>query len=403
MHGPDIDDSSLPDLEAAPAPRGSWLASGTIKVVLAVVVLAVFVGLGALLVQWWTIGRFVQTTNDAFLQADQVVVAPKVAGYVEQVLVADNQEVRAGQPLVQIDVRDAQARLDQATAQVSQGQASILQAEAQIRQQEAEIAQAQALRDGSRSSVNFATREVDRYGPLAQNGAETAERLDQLRQNRDQAKAQAAAAAARLLAAQRQIDSLRAQIQVAQAQTEQAGAQARQAQNSVDDAVVRASIDGRVGDRTVRAGQYVQTGARLMTLVPVQSIYLIANFKETQLARMRAGQPVEIKVDALNGQKLKGVVDSFSPGTAAQFALIPPNNATGNFTKIVQRVPVRIRVDGPASVRAMLLPGLSVDLSVDTRNLDTPVGQAGLSADPSADARNIDTPVGQAGLRGLVG
>ncbi len=175
-----------------------------------------------------------------------------------------------------------------------------------------------------------------------------------------------------MLAARRQIDTLRAQIGVAKAQIEQAAAQVRQAHTDVEGSVVRASIAGRIGDRSVRPGQYVQPGTRMMTVVPVQAIYLTANFKETQIGRMRPGQPVEIKVDALGSRKLNGVVDSFSPGTGAQFALIPPSNATGNFTKIVQRVPVRIRVIAPAGAGAVLLPGLSVEASVDTKELQPP-------------------------------
>ncbi len=333
------------------------------------VVLAILIGLAGLLLHWWTVGRFVQTTNDAFLQADQVTVASKLAGYVEAVLVRDNQDVRADQPLVRIDVRDVQARLDQANAQVAQGAAAIGQAQAQIALQDAQIVQAQAQLAAARASLAFASGEVDRYGPLVQVGAETRERLEQLRNNRDQASAQTQAAAAQVLAGQRQIGALRTHVQVAEAQSQQALAQARQARHAVDDAVIRASLDGRIGDRSVRAGQFVQPGTRLMTVVPVQSIYLVANFKETQLGRMRRGQPVEIRVDALAGQRLRGVIESFSPGTAAQFALLPANNATGNFTKIVQRVPVRIRVDAPANLRTRLLPGLSAEVSVDTRHL----------------------------------
>jgi membrane fusion protein (multidrug efflux system) len=130
--------------------------------------------------------------------------------------------------------------------------------------------------------------------------------------------------------------------------------------------LVRASIDGNVGDKTVRVGQFVQPGTAMMTVVPVQNIYLVANFKETQRSRMRAGQPATIKVDALGGKPLRGVVESFSPGTGAQFALFPPNNATGNFTKVVQRIPTRIRIDAGPEARKVLAPGLSATVSVDT-------------------------------------
>jgi membrane fusion protein (multidrug efflux system) len=370
VDSPASPDPIVPDGEDTPADRPSILLNKTVRAAIGAVTLVVAIGLGLLAFNCWTAGRFIQTTNDAFLQADQVTVAPKVAGYVEAVLVADNEDVAAGQALVRIDPRDPQAKLDQAQAQVDQGRAAIAEATAQISQQGSAIAQARAQLEGSKQAAAFAAREVDRYGPLAQSGAETTERLDQLRQNRDQADAQAAAAVAQVQTAQRQIATLRAQIGVTRAQMEQAAAQVRQAHIDVEGSVVRASIAGRIGDRSVRPGQYVQPGGHLMTVVPVQAIYLNANFKETQIGRMRPGQPVEIKVDALGDQKLKGVIDSFAPGTGAQFALIPPSNATGNFTKIVQRVPVRIRVIAPTSVRAVLLPGLSVDASVDTRNLN---------------------------------
>jgi membrane fusion protein (multidrug efflux system) len=374
---PDPGPAQEPAQESAQRP--SPLRSKRVQFGLAAGSVLVLAGLGAGLTQWWTVGRFLQSTNDAYLQADQVSVAPRVAGFVEQVLVADNQEVAAGQPLVRIDPRDHQARLDQALAQIDQGRAAIRQAQAQIRGQAAQIAQAKAQLGGAKAAADFARTQVDRYGPLARSGAETSEHLDQLRQNQDQAAAQASAASAQVLAAERQIDTLRAQIGVSEAQVEQAEAEARQARVDADAAVVRASIAGRVGDRSVRPGQYVQPGTRLMSVVPVQDLYLTANFKETQIGRMRPGQPAAIKVDALGGRRLKGVVDSFAPGTGAQFALIPPNNATGNFTKIVQRVPVRIRIDAPADVRPVLAPGLSVTVSVDTHGPGAPSRQASLN------------------------
>jgi membrane fusion protein (multidrug efflux system) len=367
-----LGDTTAPLGEEGPAERPVPARSRTLTAGLGLLAVMVVVGMSAWAFNWWTVGRFVQTTNDAFLQADQVTVAPKVAGYVEQVLVADNEDVAAGQVLVRIDPRDPAARLDQARAQFDQGKAAITEARAQIEQQRAIIAQAQATLKGSRASAAFAAQQVGRYAPLVVIGAETAERLDQLRQNRDQADAQYAGGAAQVLAARRQIETLQAQIGVTQAQLEQAAALVRQAGDDVEGSTVRASIAGRVGDRSVRPGQYIQPGTRMMTVAPLQSIYLVANFKETQIGRMRPGQPVEIKVDAFAGQKLEGVVDSFAPGTGAQFALIPPSNATGNYTKIVQRVPVRIRVVAPASLRAVLLPGLSVEAAVDTRALNPP-------------------------------
>jgi len=317
-------------------------------------------------VQYWTRGRFVESTNDAYIQADQVTVATRVSGFVDQVLVQDNQSVQAGQLLVRVDDRDPRAKMEQAMAQVDQGRASVVQAEAQISQQNAQIAQSEAQLAGAETQAKFAKREAARYAPLAAAGAETAEKYDQMRQNGDQADATMAQDRAAVLAAKRQIDTLKAQILAANAQIEQAQAQVRQAKVDLDATLVRASIDGRIGDKTVRVGQYVQPGTAMMTVVPVRNIYLVANFKETQLSRMRAGQSATIKVDALGGKALHGVVESFSPGTGAQFALFPPNNATGNFTKIVQRIPTRIRIDADAEARKVLAPGLSATVSVDT-------------------------------------
>jgi len=319
------------------------------------------------LFNYWTVGRFIQSTNDAYLKADQVVIAPKVQGYVTRVLAVDNEDVRAGQPLVVIDTRSYQASLAQAEAGVEGRRADIAAAQAQLDQQRAAVVQAQARLAGARTGAAFAAREVERYAPLVASGADTAERLAQLASTRDQARQTELAEAAALTSAQRQIATLQAQIGQAKAQLAGARASADQVQLNLDDTVVTSPIAGRVGDKTVRAGQLVAPGARMMSVVPVSSLYVTANFKETQIGRMRPGQPVKIKVDALPGHEVKGVVDSFSPGTGAQFALLPPENATGNFTKIVQRVPVRIRLVADAEARKVLLPGLSATVKVDTR------------------------------------
>ena len=351
--------------------RGSAKAParpGPMRAVLLVGAAVLAVGAGVGLVNWWTVGRFMQSTNDAYLRADQVVVAPKVQGYVTQVLVSDNQQVAPGQPLVRIDPRSYQAGAEQAQATIDARQADVAAAQAQLAQQQSVIAQARAQLASARSGAAFASGEVERYRPLAASGADTPEKLQQLINSRDQAQQTAAANAAALTGAEHQVETLKAQIGQAGAQLEAARANARQVGLSLQDTVLSSAIAGRVGDKTVQLGQYVTAGARLMTIVPTGSIYLVANFKETQLGRMRPGQPVTIKVDALGGKTLKGVVDSFAPGTGAQFALLPPENATGNFTKIVQRVPVRIRVQATPDVQAVLLPGLSATAKVDTRS-----------------------------------
>jgi membrane fusion protein (multidrug efflux system) len=239
--------------------------------------------------------------------------------------------------------------------------------QAELAQQQASIGEARAQLDGAVSNEAHALAQVKRYEPLAVTGAETDERVADLRNTARQASATRAADAAALQVAERQVANLQAQIAQAHAQLDAAIAAAQQSQLDAQDTVLRSTIAGRVGDRSVRVGQYVQPGTRLMTIVPVQDVYLTANFKETQIGLMRVGQPATIHVDALPGADLHGTVDSFSPGTGSQFALLPAQNATGNFTKIVQRVPVKIRIAAGPETRKVLLPGLSVNVDVDTR------------------------------------
>jgi len=346
--------------------KPSPLKNPKVRMGLAVAGLVVLVAGTVWFVHYWRHGRFVQKTNDAYLQADQVAISSKVPGYVEEVYVTDNQTVAVGDPLVRIDARDTRARAEQAKAQVDQGLASIAQVDAQLAQQQSQVALADAQLQGSIQTLKHAQEEVDRYTPLVAQGAHTVEQLDRLRETRDQAASQVAAGRAQRENAVRQGGTLRAQQAVAAAQVEQARAQLRQTEADLGSTVVRSSIAGRVGDRTVRVGQYVQSATRLMSLVPVDQLYLVANFKETQIGLMRVGQPADIHIDALPDSVLHGEVESFSPGTGAQFALLPPQNATGNFTKVVQRVPVRIRVDSGTEARRVLLAGLSATVEVDT-------------------------------------
>jgi membrane fusion protein (multidrug efflux system) len=345
------------------APRRSskraWLIS---------VLIVALLGAIAWFAHWWTVGRFIESTDDAYLQADSVTVAPKVSGYVTKVYVRDNQAVSAGAPLVRLDTRQYEASLAQAQATVDARAADLARALADSKQQQAGVAQALAQEQVARVAAQHAQDDVSRYAPLVRTGAETSERLASLVSTRDQARATLAANAAAVRSAQTQVEATTAQIAQAKAQLEAARASLRQAQLDMNDTTLDSPIAGRIGDRSVRVGQYVQPGTRLLTVVPVQSVYLQANFKETQIGHMRPGQPATLHVDALRGLDLHGVVDSFAPGTGSEFALLPPENATGNFTKIVQRVPVRIRVDAGPNTRALLLPGLSVTVDIDTRS-----------------------------------
>jgi membrane fusion protein (multidrug efflux system) len=312
-------------------------------------------------------GQYREETNDAQVAADTLAIAPKVSGYVAQVFVQDNQDVKAGAPLVRLDSRDYQARAGQAAAQVALAKAMRANGEAAIEEQRAAIEQARASLGGAQAKARYDADQVRRYTPLVASGAEQAQQLAQLRSMAEQSAAQVAAQSAGVEALQRRLATLNAQIAQADAQGLGGKAQLDAASGDVEATTLRAAVSGRVGDKNVTIGQFVTAGTRLMSLVPLQSIYIVANFKETQVGRMRPGQPVAIKVDALEGRSITGRVESMAPGTGASFSLIAPSNATGNFTKIVQRVPVRIRIEADAATRALLVPGLSVTATVDTK------------------------------------
>ncbi|MCU6452602.1 HlyD family secretion protein [Sphingomonas sp. A2-49] len=348
--------------------RTSPLRNPRVRIVLFVVLALAVIGGVLWYVRYQSVGKFMQGTDDAYIQADAVTISPKVSGYVDAVFVADNQRVKAGDPLLRIDARDYRAQAAQVEAQIDVARANAQGVRAQIREQDAAVMKARSDLAAARSDAAFAHAEVVRYRPLAASGAETREKLSQLQNQARQADAQVAAADAALTSATRRIGTLQAQVQQAQAQGEASRAQLQAANVNVGATILRASIDGRVGDKTVRIGQFVQAGTRLMSVVPVEQIYVTANFKETQLGLMRVGQPVTLEADALPGVEIHGHVESVSPGTGAQFSLLPPQNATGNFTKIVQRVPVRIALDAGAETRKLLVPGMSVDVTVDTRS-----------------------------------
>ena len=353
------------DNKAAPAAPAGPQRSPRVRLLLGFTA-AVLLLLGAVAgVRWLVHGRFVESTNDAYLRADVVTVAPRVAGYVEAIYVADNQKVTAGQALLRIDRRNYAAALSQQVATVDARLADINAVQSQINQQEATVAQYRAQLAGAQANARYARGEAERYKALRDQGVETDEHYAQAVNQRNQTEAAERAAEASVRVAQRQVATLRSQLTQMSAQLEAARAAKDAAALNVDDTLVRASVTGRIGNDTARLGQYVEPGTRLMSIVPIQDIYLVANFKETQLRRMRVGQPATVRVDAL-GRDIPGRVESFAPGTGAEFALLPPENATGNFIKIVQRVPVRVHLLAPKDVAERLLPGLSVTVSIDT-------------------------------------
>ena len=372
MTAPDmtaIDSSETVEPSAAPTRERAGIGPRLTRIVmltlLAVVALAA-IGYG---VRWLLVTRFMETTNDAYLKADAMVVAPRVSGYVTEVPVAANQDVEPGRVLVRIDDGPYQAQLARAQAQADSVTAEIKRLQAQIAQEKSVRDQAQAASAVAAVMAGYAERDSDRFGKLAKGGSVSQQQVDQARTLSEQRRAELTNAQAAVASASRAIDVLAAQVGEAESALQAARAGVTAAQLDLDATVVRSRIKGRIGDKTVSLGQFVGAGTRLMSVMPLQDIYLEANYKETQIGRLRVGQPVEIRVDALAGEVVPGRVDSLSPGTGAQFALLPPENATGNFTKIVQRVPVRIRIDADPKIRAALLPGLSVTVTVDTRNL----------------------------------
>ncbi|MCW6512883.1 HlyD family secretion protein [Lichenifustis flavocetrariae] len=386
-------DTTSPQLAAAPAiVRAAEPAPPKRrrkgKLILAALLLAGLGGGGHYGWHWWSIGRFEETTDNAYLQADKVTVAPKVAGFVANVFVADNQPVRTGDVLAAIDDRDyriaiaeAQADLEKANAQLDGYRAAVVQQQAQVESAKADVTNAEA-------GLTFADQEAKRYGDLLASGAGTSQRAQQTQSDLLQRTATLAKNRAALDAAQKQVTTYGALAKSALAAI--AGAQAKldEANLNLSYTTIRAPIDGVVGDRSLRVGQLVQAGTGLLTVVPTgRDIYLLANFKETQIGDMAQGQPVAFTVDAFGSHVFHGRVESFSPGTGAQFALLPPENATGNFTKVVQRVPVKISVaDDPLLAR--LRPGLSVEATVETRS-DAPRSEGSTRigmAEPSGQA-----------------
>jgi membrane fusion protein, multidrug efflux system len=351
--------------QAAPPPRppgvnprvrtGLFVAGG--------VILAVGLAYG---IYWLVHGRYIVSTDDAYLRADAVTVAPRVSGYIDEIYVKENQHVAAGQPLLHIDKRNYQDTVSQETASVAAREADVSAADSQIRKQREVIAQSREEFSSARAKAQFSRGQAARYQALHDEGADTEEKSAEAQSQSRQDDAAEAAASASLKAAESQLDILASQRAQALAQLESAKASVSTARQNLDDTLLRASIDGTVGDDSARIGQYVQPGTRLMSLVPVRSVYLVANFKETQLKDMRIGQKAMVEVDAVGGARIDAEVESFAPGTGSQFALLPPENATGNFIKIVQRVPVRLRLMPPEDLAERLIPGLSATVRVNT-------------------------------------
>jgi membrane fusion protein (multidrug efflux system) len=340
--------------------QNRWLliiAAGTIAVI------AILIWL----VEYLLVGQFYVSTDDAYIAADTAIMAPKVGGYVTQVRVNENQFVKAGQVLAVIDPRDYQAALHGANADIAAAQASIASDQAQLLLQQAKIQAAQAIVQADQARAEFAAQDRKRYEAASASGASTEQLTSQASTQLSTAHATVDADKANLQGAQRQVQVLDAAAAQSQASLQQAQAKAEQSSLDLSHTEIVAPFDGMIGDKTVQVGDYLQPGTEIMAVVPLDQVYVLANFKETPITNLRPGQPVTVGVDGYPDLHVTGTLNSVSPASGQEFALLPPDNATGNFTKIVQRVPVKILLNLNNDLIGKLRPGMSVEPSIDTR------------------------------------
>jgi membrane fusion protein (multidrug efflux system) len=349
------------------------------KVLLTGAAVAVLAGASWYGWDYWTVGQYLVSTDDAYVKADSTTIAPKVSGYLQEVLVRDNERVKTGQVLARIDNRDYRVALDQARADVGAAKAQIASKQAQLEVQQAVIDAAKATIVVDQANLTFAAQDSKRYTELAATGSGSVQNAQQAQARIAAANATLARDTANLASASKQVDLLNAEIVQTKAAAAHAEAVADQAGLNLGYTTIVAPIDGVVGNRTLRLGQYVQAGTQLMSVVPVEGAYVVANYKETQLTDVREGQAVDITVDTFPGQIVHGHVDSIAPASGQEFALLPPDNATGNFTKVVQRIPVRIALDINNQSPLELRPGMSVIPSIETHS----TGPARLAAVPT--------------------
>jgi membrane fusion protein, multidrug efflux system len=380
--------ASTPSAAATPAAPSSRRAIGraTLK---GAVLTAVVLGVAAYGAHWWTAGRFHEETDDAYVGGDVTVIGAKVTGYITELPVADNQFVHAGDLLARIDSRDYQAALHRAIGAVEAQDAAVANLAAAAALQQAVIAKARAGIDAASAEEQRARDDFARYRDLVGRSAVSVESSQRAEASFKTAQAGSARARAEQQAAERQLDVIATQKRQAQAARDQARAERDIAQLNLGYTELRAPRDGYVGNRKARLGTYVGVGTPLLSVVPAQGLWVDANFKEDQLARMTTGQPVSIRADAWPGVVLHGTLGSLAPATGSQFSVLPAENATGNFTKIVQRVPVRIQLDPADDRLGRLRPGLSVVVEVDTNHTGAGTKDADRNADPNAD-RNAD-------------
>jgi membrane fusion protein (multidrug efflux system) len=316
---------------------------------------------------WWQTGRYIETTDNAYIRGDITPISTKVAGYVESVLVADNQIVRAGEPLVRIQDMEFKVRMERGRNNLLERQAALLGVEGKRNQQSSKIALAKAQLVVAEVNLQRDTEVYRKFDKLFAEEVISWFEYNEALTNNKKALAEKSGAEASLEMAKQELNVLLAEEQRIAAEIGQHQEDLKLLQQEVADTKICAPISGTVGNRRVQTGQYVRPGSVLMALIPLNDVWVEANFKEVQLARMQEGQQVEIEVDAFPDHHFSGRVQSLSPASGAEFSLLPPENASGNFTKIVQRIPVKITVDKNSHLDKRLLPGMSVEVSINTK------------------------------------
>jgi membrane fusion protein (multidrug efflux system) len=316
---------------------------------------------------YWTSGRYLVSTDDAYVDAHSSLISPQISGYIVDVPVDDNQRVKAGQVIARIDRRDYQTALDRGRANIAAAQGTIATLIQQIAQQKLVVEQARQAVASDQAALVYSQQNFARYMALARDGYGTVQQAQQAQADLVQKRAKLDSDKTGIASAEKQIGVLEAQLDQAHAVLAQQQASERQAALNLSYTTITAPFDGTVGVRTVQIGQFVQPGTQLMAVVPLHAVYITANYMETQLTHVRSGQPVTVAVDTFPGTVVHGHVESMAPASGQQFALLPPDNATGNFTKIVQRIPVKIVLDEDDPLAGRLRPGMSVEPTIDTK------------------------------------
>ncbi|MGU3577159.1 HlyD family secretion protein [Brucellaceae bacterium C25G] len=341
--------------------------SGSKRLILPVIVVAALIGGGWFAYNWWTVGRFMVSTEDAYIQGDIATISPKVSGYIEEIPVRANQSVKAGDPIFILEDGDYRIALDETKAKLASQQQTLERIDAQTLAAKASLKQAEAGRLSAEAILTNAKSAMDRIRQLHSTRIASNSDLDNATSSLDQAEASVASADATIAAAKANIGVLEAQYKEAESNTRSLELARDKAERDLAFTTLKAPFDGVIGNLSAKTGDLVSAGQRIAALVPVNELYIEANFKETQLADIHGGEKAHITIDALKDQTFEGTVASIAPASGAVFSLLPPENATGNFTKIVQRVPVRILIPADALASGKLRAGLSVVVDIDTR------------------------------------